>query len=255
MLAVAGAHLAEPHFAGALQGQQATSSRIETGQKRVVGLGLIHEGDTLIRLESCPLRRGQLSKRQPPLPLELLHRRSAGHQLTHPGVEVGDVDLVGGVVLRREAHRIGLDAQVGVFGHQHHRWLVADQAGAELLERHRQDVVVAIAALQFRRQLSQGFTAAEHHLQGAAAGVVDRHAIGQVALLPQRIQQPGDLAGITALLGGVTLEAVDLLHHLDRDHHRVVFKAGERLRVVEQHIRIENEGLAHHGPPMEMRAR
>ena len=64
LLAVAGTHLAEPHLAGALQGQQALARGIEACQQRVVGLGLIHQRDAFIGLELHARRGGQRRQRQ-----------------------------------------------------------------------------------------------------------------------------------------------------------------------------------------------
>jgi hypothetical protein len=115
-----------------------------------------------------------------------------------------------------------------------------------LLERHRQDVVVAVPGFQFRRQLGKGFAAAEHHLERAVVLGIDLHPIGEIALVTQLIEQTGGLACIAALFRGIALEAVNLLDHLDRNHDRVVFEAGDGLGIVQQHVRVENEGLLHH---------
>ena len=218
----------------------------------MIGLGPIHQGHPFVGLQQGPaaiscwgeLIEGQASGLDP------VHLVGTHPELADSGVEVCNVHLVGGVVLGDQAHRIGLDPQVGVLGDEHHRRPGAHHLLQPLLERHRQDVVIAIAAPQLRRQLGQCLIAAEHHLEGAATGCIaatgiHRHPIGQVALLTQLIQQPRHQASIAALLRGIPLEAVDLLHHLDRHHHVVVLEAGQRRGVMQQNVGVENEGLAH----------
>ena len=245
LLAVARLDPAQLGLGRMLQRLQAGGGAIEAGQQRVGWLGLVDQGHSLIGLKG----RGQAeaielqSRRQ----LHPVHLLGAHPQLTEAGVEIGDVHPIAGVVLGDQAHRIGLDAQVGVLRHQHHRRLVADY-GAELLllQSNSQDVVVTIARLQFRRQGGQRLAAAEHHHQRAPLVAIG-NPFGQVALRPQLIQKPRHLAGVATLLRRVALEAVDLLDHLDRDHDVVVLETGEGQRIVQQHVGVQHERLAH-GP-------
>lgn len=83
--------------------------------------------------------------------------------------------------------------------------------------------------------------------QTAARG--QRHPVGEVG--PdgaEAIELARDLAGVTAELRELLLELVDLLDHVDRDHHVVVGEVEDRARVVEEDVGIENEILLHGGP-------
>ena len=78
LLAVAGRDLAQAGPRAALQRHQPLMLGIKTREQRVIGLGLIHQGDPLIGLEVGPFSGGKLRERQPPLALEGVHRRCTG---------------------------------------------------------------------------------------------------------------------------------------------------------------------------------
>jgi DNA topoisomerase IB len=47
----------------------------------------------------------------------------------------------------------------------------------------------------------------------------------------------------SALRGLLALDGIELLQHLDRNREVIVFKFEDRLRVVQQNVRIQNVGL------------
>ena len=247
LFAVAGLDPPEPQLRYPLQGIKGGAAAVHPAEQGVVRLGLVHQGHPFIGLQTARAAGpfGQVGQGQSALALDPIHLLGAEPHLTEAGVKVGDVHLVGGVVLGDQPHRIGLDPQVGVLGDEHHRRLTAHHLVQALLQGHGQDVVVTIAPLELRRQLAEGLAAAEHHPQAAATGRVDLHPIGQVALLAKFIQQPRHLAGVAALLGRIALEAIDLLDHLNRNDHVVVLEAGQRQGVMQQDIGIQHKGLAH----------
>ena len=66
-------------------------------------------------------------------------------------------------------------------------------------------------------------------------------------LAPKIVQVAGNLARVSAELRQVALELIDLLDHVDRDHHLVVVEVKEGPRVVQEHVGVEDEVLAHSG--------
>ena len=228
-----------------MQGLKGRGLGVEASQQGVGGLEPIDQGHPFV-CQQWALDH-QALHRQPRRMLDLIHLLGTHPQLAEAGVQIADVDPITGVVLGDQANSIGLNAQVGVLCDQDHRWLAAHhRLQTLLLKGHRQDVVIPVAPLELRRQLAEGFAAAENHLEGSPLIAVG-HPIGQVALGAQPIKQAGNLTGVASLLGWIALEPVDLLDHLDRDQDVVVFKAGQGGGIVQQHVGVEHEGFAHAG--------
>ena len=129
----------------------------------MAGLVAIQQGHPLVGQQGAAVG-AQIGQGQATVPLDPVHLVSAGPNLAAARIEVVDIDFICVVVLGDQAHRIGLDAQVGVLGDQDHRRLAANHLMQTLFKGNSQDVVVTAAALQLRGQLAEGFTAAEHHL-------------------------------------------------------------------------------------------
>ena len=77
------------------------------------------------------------------------------------------------------------------------------------------------------------------HAQTAAA--VERHSLGQLALLTELVEDPRDLARIPAHFVDAFLELVQLFDHHDRNGHVVVLEGEDRPGIMEQHIGIKYE--------------
>jgi hypothetical protein len=74
---------------------------------------------------------------------------------------------------------------------------------------------------------------------GSFDPLVHRARVGQ-----QFLQDAVDAAGVAAALRGLlALDGVELLEHLHRDGEVVVLELEDRLRVVQQDVRVEHEGL------------
>src|SRR5262249_15730712 len=79
-----------------------------------------------------------------------------------------------------------------------------------------------------------------------AALVADRDAIGEArAIAAQLIQSAGDFARVAAALGQLLLELIDFLEDVNRDDDLVIGEFEDRLRIVQEHVGIEDEVLSH----------
>src|SRR5690606_14958584 len=80
------------------------------------------------------------------------------------------------------------------------------------------------------------------------AAVLHRDSLRQgAALLAELIEETDDVTSVTAALRAFTLELVDLLDDVDRDDDVVVVEPEDRVRVVEQDVRVEDVVLLHPG--------
>ena len=77
-----------------------------------------------------------------------------------------------------------------------------------------------------------------------AALLVPHHALEQRALRPETVERARDGAGVAARFVVVLLEGVELLDHREGNDHLVLGELEDRLRVVEEHVRVEDEVLA-----------
>ena len=152
--------------------------------------------------------------------------------LHHAGVEVGDEHAVGLVILRRKADGVGLDAQVDVFADEDGRVFRLRLLGGR---REGQDPVVHRVVGKNRLA---GAVFVEADLQGAA--VRQLHALAQAAVATVAVEHPRNGARIAAQLGGLALEPVNLLDHLDGDEDVVVRKVEDGVRVVEEDVGVED---------------
>ena len=138
-----------------------------TCQKGVVCAVAIDLGEALIGLQRRHHIRWQRFHRKATLLVQLIDHISGDLDAPGPWIEIGDRHLVVGVILGGQTNGIRLDAQIGVFGDQHHLGWLAQALRPHLFQRHSQDVVVTPATPQFRWQLGQGFSPAKGHFQGS----------------------------------------------------------------------------------------
>ena len=79
-----------------------------------------------------------------------------------------------------------------------------------------------------------------------AALVLHRHALGQaVSEVAELVQAARYFARVATSLRQLLLEVVDLLQDVDGDDHIVVGEVEHGARIVEQDVRVEDEGLPH----------
>jgi len=76
-----------------------------------------------------------------------------------------------------------------------------------------------------------------------ASLLVPADALEEVPEAPQLVERADDLARVAARLVVVLLELVQLLDHRERDDDLVLLELEDRLRVVQQHVRVEHEML------------
>ena len=158
--------------------------------------------------------------------------------LAHAGIQLGDVDPLGVVVLRLQAERVGADAQVHVLGDEEG---ANPRLGVAHLQCHRQDEVVG----DLRAAEGVGERAlADRHPDDSA--IVEANPLGQVTLFPQRVELTRHLARVAPPVGQLLLERVDLLEHVDGDDHVVVGEGEYRARIVEEDVRVEDEVFTGH---------
>ena len=122
----------------ALQGAQQALPDHEAGQGGVAGIGQVDEGEELVGLE------GQGGVRREAAVVELIHLGRGHFPGAVAGVELVHLHHVGGVVLGLDADGVGLDAQVGVLGDQHHPLL----ASVQQLPGTGQDLVVSLVLVR-----------------------------------------------------------------------------------------------------------
>ena len=83
----------------------------------------------------------------------------------------------------------------------------------------------------------------EDDAQPAAVG--QAHAFAQTSVAAEAVEQARDGAGILAQFGGLALEAVNFLDHLDGEQHVVLLEREQGIGVVEQNVGIKNVILFH----------
>ena len=84
---------------------------------------------------------------------------------------------------------------------------------------------------------------AEHAADLELEALLERAA----GLLTELVEDARQRARVAPHLAHLSLELVDLLDHVDRDHDVVVLELVDRLRVVEENVRVEHEDFLH--PP------
>ena len=72
-------------------------------------------------------------------------------------------------------------------------------------------------------------------------------AIGQPAVLAQAVERPDDLPGVLARVVGPLLELVEFLDDLERQDDFVVGEGHEGAGIVQEDVRVKDEGLLGHG--------
>ena len=165
-----------------------------------------------------------------------IHRGSAAIEFFH-------FHHVGGVVLRQQTCRIGLDAQIRVLRDQDDLFFpgLQQRLGAG------QNVVVRVMLVETGNAKVQRVHG-HIHLHGAAA--IHFYAHAQAALLPQVVQLSRYSARVAADFGLVLLEMIYLLDYHDGDHHIVFLEMENCVGVVQQNVGVENEDfLAGCGQP------
>lgn len=149
-------------------------------------------------------------------------------------VEAVEVDLLGLEVFGDQAQRVALDAGVDVLADE-------DDGRALLLQGQRaaDDAVVRRVGGQAGAELLV-FLEDDAH---APAGLRDGHAVGEVALLSQRVEQPDGRPRVAAEVVGAALELVELLDHVERDDDLVLLEHVQRVGVVQQDVGVDDEVL------------
>ena len=150
------------------------------------------------------------------------------------------------VVLGRYAEDAGLDAQVDVLRHQHHR-----RAGARLaqFEDRGQDAVVRHPAVGVRglggalRGLEQQAPDLRAAAQAQVLGPRQAQAGADATLavsFDQLVDEAADLARVTRDLGRALLGVVEFFENGHRDEDVVLFEAEQGGRVVHEHVGVEH---------------
>ena len=145
------------------------------------------------------------------------------------------------VRLRDDAQRVGADAQVRVHRDEHGRPRLVAVAH---VDRDLEDRAVLRAGVEADHQ-RLGPLLGDGDAQRAAA--VERDAARErlPVRLAEVVEEPRDVARVAPALGALALELVDLLDRVDRDDEIVVLELEDRLRVVQEHVRIEDVVLLH----------
>ena len=112
---------------------------------------LIYQHNAFICLEILHFGIGERLQRELILVMQGLDRLRIGTEFTEARVEIVDRDVVVDVVLGMQANSISLDSQVDVFADQHNLGCLFQPTASDLLQGHREDVVVAAAPLQLHR--------------------------------------------------------------------------------------------------------
>ena len=143
------------------------------------------------------------------------------------------------VRLRLHAERVGADAEVRVHRHEDRRRgavRVADlEGGLEDRRVHR-------LLVDRGRELGE----ARRDLDRERAAGLDRDAFRERAtLVAEIVEEPYDMARVTAALRPLAFELVDLFDDVDRNDDVVVVEAKNRVGVMKQDVRVEDVVLLH----------
>ena len=157
-------------------------------------------------------------------------------------------DLVVEVVLRLQAHRAGLELHVDILGDEDGR----RRKGLLDKERAGDDAIVLLGEIGQhgaqplhgrRRPIVLDEIAVDNDGQRAAVGQLHTlvHGAGVRQELLEDAVHP---AGIAAALGGLlAFYRIELLENLDRNGQVIVLELEDRLRIVQQNVRVQNVGL------------
>ena len=144
--------------------------------------------------------------------------------------------LIGGEVLCRNAHHLGLDPGHDVPGHQCGRGPLLQQAPADL-----QDPPVPAGGIHAVRQGHRDVI----HLQPQRAAARKRHALQQIPLPPELLQKADLLPGIAARFSLCALQAVQFLQHGQRQNDVIVLKGLQGIGGLHEHIGIQDVSFLH----------
>src|ERR1035437_9461061 len=214
-------------FAAVEDGNQFCAGRIHFGQRRFLEIRFVGERAVFVREIFFAAVQHEFALRAEGRQFFRRHR-----QVNHPRVKVGDEHAVVLIILRHQTERVGLDAQIDVLGDQDRRVLRLRllDAGGE-----RKNAVVHRILGEDRFAVGV-FVERDFELPA----VWQLHARAQAAFAAKAVEHPRNRARIAAQLGGLALEAVNLLDDLDGHEDIVFLKIDERIRVVEQNIGIQN---------------
>jgi len=145
------------------------------------------------------------------------------------------------VLLGQQLQGLGLDAQAGVLGDEHHLALPGQLLGQ--VGRGGQDPVVLGVRGEGVGQVEPGGQA-DLDPDAAAAGQLD--PLGEVALLAEALEGADGPPGRRPGLVGPGLELVQLLDHGQRDGDVMLLEATRGLWVGDEHVGVEHVGASHH---------
>ena len=150
------------------------------------------------------------------------------------GVQEIRGDVVVLEVLGGNPERVALHARVDVLRDE-------DRALAALMQllRDREDAVVGLVEVE--REVAASVAARD---ADRSALVVPHDALEERALRAQPVERARDLTGVPPAFVVVLLERVELLDHREGNDHLVLGELEDRVRVVEEHVRVEHEVLA-----------
>jgi hypothetical protein len=146
------------------------------------------------------------------------------------------------VLLGQQLEGLGLDAQAGVLGDQHHLALPGQLLGQ--VGGGGQDAVVVGGRGEGLGQVDAG-RLGDLDPDPAAAG--QGHPLRQVALLAEAFQGADGPPGRRPGLVGPGLELVQLLDHGQGDGDVMLLEAARGLRVGDEHVGVQHIGASHPG--------
>ena len=216
----------------------------DTRQASVPRIRLVNQDDKLIRhqilgLHQLSIRRSSRrdikhGARQLSFLIERIDDFGAHLHGAIAGVQPVSIHAVCFKVLSINTQRIALHARVDVLG---------DEDGAQpltiQLSGNAENQIVILV------QLQRTFVLHRLHARYAndAALFVPDDAFKQMADAAQFVQAANHLARVAASFIIVLLERVQLLDHRERNDHLVLLKLEDRLRIVQQHVRVKDEIL------------
>jgi hypothetical protein len=109
--------------------------------------------------------------------------------------------------------------------------------------RDREDAVVGLVEVE--REVAAAVAARD---ADRPALLVPHDALEERALCAKPVERARHLARVAAPLIVVLLEGVEFLDHREGDDHLMLGELEDRVRVVEEHIRVEHEVLSKHAP-------